>query len=183
MSELATKGFIKPGSVHRYARGSLVLVVFHGFEDKVRSLDDLKRPEVKRIALANPEIAPYGKAGRQALERAGLWDQVESKIVIAGSVRQALLYAQKGDVEAALVGRAIANVPEVRQIEVDTKLYDPIIQALGIVAVTSFTVQADQFSRFVLDAEGQQVLKEYGFASGEQEQVESNDHRAPRASE
>jgi molybdate transport system substrate-binding protein len=182
VSELAAGGFIQPGSVHRYARGSLVLVVYHAFDDKIRSLDDLKRPEVKRIALANPEIAPYGKAGKQALQRVGLWDQLESKIVIAGSVRQALLYAQKGDVEAALVGRAIANVPEVRQIEVDDTLYDPIIQALGIVAVTKLTAQAEQFSRFVLDAEGQQVLKEYGFASGEDEQAKSNDHGAPRAS-
>ena len=81
---------------------------------QVQSLDDLTRPEVKKIALANPAIAPYGKAGKQALERAGLWDQLQPKIVIAESVRQALLYAQKGDAEAALVGRAIANVPEVR---------------------------------------------------------------------
>ena len=80
----------------------------------VRSLADLTRPEVKKIALANPETAPYGKAGKQALERAGLWDRLQPKIVLAESVRQALLYAQKGDAEAALVGRAIANVPEIR---------------------------------------------------------------------
>ena len=130
-------GFIKPGSVHRYARGSLVLAVYHELGDKVQSLDDLTRPEVKKIALANPAIAPYGKAGKQALESAGLWDQLQPKIVIAESVRQALLYAQKGDAEAALVGRAIANVPEVRSVEVDAQLYDPIIQALGIVAATA----------------------------------------------
>ena len=100
-------------------------------------MDDLKQPEVKKIALANPAIAPYGKAGKQALENAGLWDELEPKIVIAESVRQALLYAQKGDVEAALVGRAIASVPEVRAVAIDIKLYEPIIQALGIVAATT----------------------------------------------
>ena len=57
----------------------------------------------------------------------------EPKIVMAESVRQALIYA-KGDAEAALVGRRSPNVPEIRGVEVDPKLYDPIIQALGVVA-------------------------------------------------
>ncbi len=83
-----------------------------------------------------------------------MWDQLQPKIVIAESVRQALLYAQKGDAEAALVGRAIASVPEIRPVEVDPKLYDPIIQALGIVAATARAGDAEQFARFVLDARG-----------------------------
>ena len=106
------------------------------------------RPEVKKIALANPATAPYGKAGKQALENAGLWDQLQPKIVIAESVRQALLYVQKGDAEAALVGRAIANVPEVRPVEVDTQLYDPIIQALGIVAASRRSADAERVCPF-----------------------------------
>jgi molybdate transport system substrate-binding protein len=165
VSELARGGFIKAGSMHRYARGSLVLVVYHELGDKVHSLDDLSKSEIKKIALANPTVAPYGKAGKQALERAGLWDQLQPKIVIAESVRQALLYAQKGDAEAALVGRAIASVPEIRLVDVDTQLYDPIIQALGIVSATARTADAEQFVHFVLDAEGEETLKEFGFTS------------------
>ena len=79
-----------------YARGSLVLAVYHTLGEQVRSLNDLTIPEVKKIALANPATAPYGKAGKQALERAGLWEKVEPKIVFAESVRQALLYAAEG---------------------------------------------------------------------------------------
>ena len=163
VQNLAADGFVKPGSTHRYARGSLVLAVYHGLGDKVKSLDHLTRPEVKKIALANPAIAPYGKAGKQALQKAGLWDLLQPKIVNAESVRQALLYVQKGDVEAALVGRAIVNVPEVRPVEVDGRLYDPIIQALGIVAASARNADAEQFVRFVLGAEGQKALKEFGF--------------------
>jgi molybdate transport system substrate-binding protein len=96
-----------------------------------------------------------------------VWARIEPKIVIAESVRQALLYAQKGDVEAALVGKAIADVPEVRTVVIDTKLYDPIIQALGIVAATKQQAKANQFAHFVLDAEGQGILKQFGFAPGE----------------
>ena len=105
-------GSSSPDSVHRYARGSLVLAVYHELGGPGHDRSTIStRPEVKKIALANPETAPYGKAGKQALERAGLWEQLQPKIVMAESVRQALLYAQKGDAEAALVGRAIAGRP------------------------------------------------------------------------
>jgi molybdate transport system substrate-binding protein len=164
---LADRGFVKSESVHSYARGSLVLAVYHELGDRVRSLADLTKPDLKKIALANPATAPYGKAGKQALERAGLWAQLEPKIVLADSVGQALLYARKGDAEAALVGRAIANVPGVQVVEVDPQLYDPIVQAVGIVAVSARSADAERFAQFVLGEEGQRILKEAGFAPAE----------------
>ena len=165
--DLADGGLIRPESVHPYARGSLILAVYGELGDAVRSLTDLTRPEVKKIALANPATAPYGKAGKQALERAGLWEKLQPKIVQADSVRQALLYAQKGDAEAALVGRAIATVPEIRAVEVDPGLYDPIVQALGIVTASSRTADAEAFATFVLGEEGQSILKPFGFQPAE----------------
>jgi len=167
--DLAGLGLIKPGSVHPYARGSLVLAVYHELGEKVHSLNDLTNPDVKKIALANPATAPYGKAGKQALERLGLWGVLEPKIVVAESVRQALIYAQEGNAEAALVGRAIANVPEIRSVEVDPQFYDPIIQALGVVTATSRSADAEQFARFVLDEEGQGILKEFGFTRADRD--------------
>ncbi|MFI5459939.1 MAG: molybdate ABC transporter substrate-binding protein [Isosphaerales bacterium] len=167
--DLAGLGLIKPGSVHPYARGSLVLAVYHELGEKVHSLDDLTNPEVKKIALANPATAPYGKAGKQALERRGLWVALEPKIVMAESVRQALMYAQEGNAEAALVGRAIANVPEIRSVEVDPQLYDPIIQALGVVTASARSADAEQFARFVLGEEGQGILKEFGFTGADRD--------------
>jgi molybdate transport system substrate-binding protein len=160
---LAKEGLIKSDTEQPYARGTLVLAVYRDHEKLIQSLEDLAKPEVKKIALANPATAPYGKAGKQALERAGLWAKLEPKIVIAESVRQALIYAQKGDAEAALIGRAIAQVPEIRPVEIDPALYDPIIQALGIVASSKRALDADRFARFVLAEEGQSVLREFGF--------------------
>ena len=77
--------------------------------DQVRGLSDLSRPEITKIAIANPDYAPYGMAARQALQRAGLWSSLEPKIVRADTVRQALIHAQNGDAEAALVSRALAE--------------------------------------------------------------------------
>jgi molybdate transport system substrate-binding protein len=161
--DLARGGFIRPESVHAYARGSLVLAVYGEMGGQIGSLGDLTRPEVKKIALADPETAPYGRAGKQALERARLWEKLQPKIVVAESVRQALLYAQKGNAEAALIGRAIAGIPEIRTVEIDPGLYDPIVQALGIVADSSRRADAEAFVKFVLDNEGQAILKEFGF--------------------
>jgi molybdate transport system substrate-binding protein len=178
--DLADAGLIRFESVCPYARGSLVLAVYHEVGGQVHALADLAKPELKKIALANPATAPYGKAGKQALERAGLWAQVEPKIVYADSVRQALLYAQKGDAEAALVGRAIADVPGIQVVEVDPALYDPIVQALGIVAASARTADAQRFAEFVLGAEGQGILKRFGFTPAESTPPTSPDSQKVR---
>ena len=162
VSDLAAAGLVEPASVQPYARGSLVLCLHRAVGDQVRGLADLSRPEIKRIAIANPEYAPYGVAARQALERAGLWSRLESKIVRANSVRQAMIYVQNGDAEAALVSHALV-VPEVRVIEVDAALYDPLIQALGIVAATKQHDRARALAQFILGGEGQAILRESGF--------------------
>ena len=176
--DLAAGGFIRKESVHAYARGSLVLAVYGELGGEVGSIEDLVKPRVKKIALANPETAPYGRAGKQALERAGLWEKLEPRIVGAESVRQALQYAQKGDAEAALVGRAIAGVPEVQIIEIDPTLYDPIVQALGVVADSSRHADAKAFVEFVLAEEGKGILKEAGFQPATADQAPTGGGRS-----
>ncbi len=162
VSELADAGLVELESVRPYARGSLVLCLHRTVGDLVLSLADLGRNEIKRIAIANPEYAPYGAAARQALERAGLWSSLESKIVRAGSVGQALIYVQNGDADAALVSHALVD-PEIRVIEVDSALYDPLIQALGIVAGSKHRDHARALAQFILGDEGQAILKANGF--------------------
>jgi molybdate transport system substrate-binding protein len=162
VTDLAAAGLVEPASVQPYARGSLVLCLHRAVGDQVRGLADLSGPEIKRIAIANPDYAPYGLAARQALERAGLWSRLESKIVRANSVRQAMIYVQNGDAEAALVSHALV-APEVRVIEVDAALYDPLIQALGIVAATKQHDRARALAQFILGGEGQAILRESGF--------------------
>jgi molybdate transport system substrate-binding protein len=165
--DLVDTGLIVVDSAHPYARGSLVLAVYRGLAAEVSTLQDLAKLEVKKISLANPAFAPYGKAAKQALERAALWRQLEPKIVIAESVRQALVYAQRGDAEAALIGRAISQVPEIKVFDVDPALYDPIIQELGIVTSSQRGEDARRFTRFVLGEDGQRILKEFGFGAAE----------------
>jgi molybdate transport system substrate-binding protein len=163
VEDLVKEQMIVPDSVELYAKGSLVLVVYRELGDRIKTLSDLKKPEVKKIALANPAFAPYGKAARQALEKAGLSKELEPKLVQAESVKQALVYAQRGDAEAALVGRSLADVPELHIVWVDRTLYDPIVQAMGISTRTSLSNEALAFSRFLMSEEGQDILGTFGF--------------------
>lgn len=161
VQDLADDGLVRPGSVAPYARGTLVLAVHRESGTAIEGLADLTRPGVRKVSLANPAFAPYGAAGKQAIERAGLWPDVGPKIVQAESVRQALQYVQSGNAEAGLVGRAIADVPEVRVIDVDPRLYDPIVQGLGIVS-RSRSGDVEAFRDFVLGPEGRRILADFG---------------------
>ncbi|MBV8558954.1 MAG: molybdate ABC transporter substrate-binding protein [Planctomycetaceae bacterium] len=163
VKDLVDGGFVRPESVRPYAQGTLALAIHRDSVEAIRGLADLARPDVKRVALANPAFAPYGAAGKQALERSGMWPAVSSKIVLSETVRQALQYVQSGNAEAGLVGRSIVEVPEVVAIEVDPKLYDPIVQALGVVARSPRPEIAEAFVRFVLGDEGQALLLRSGF--------------------
>ncbi|MDR3634513.1 MAG: molybdate ABC transporter substrate-binding protein [Isosphaeraceae bacterium] len=161
---LADDGLVQPNSVHPYALGSLVLAIYPEVAGAVQSIADLSLPEVKKIALANPATAPYGAAGKQALERAGLWAKLEPRIVQSDSVRQALQFVETGNAEAGLVGKSGALASKkIQVVDVDKGLYDPIVQALGIVARTKLSSDAQRFCEFMLSQEGQAGLLEFGF--------------------
>jgi molybdate transport system substrate-binding protein len=161
--DLADAGFLDPETVRPYAVGTLVLVVARDPSTPVAGLGDLTRPEVKKVAIANPKTAPYGAAAKQALEKSGLWDKLQDRLVIADSVRQALQYVQTGNAEAGLVGRSISGVPEVKAIEVDSALYEPIEQNLGVIKASTKAELAAALAKFVTDPGGQDVFAKHGF--------------------
>jgi molybdate transport system substrate-binding protein len=160
---LAAQGVIEPDSVRSYAHGVLVLVVNRESGVPIQDLADLVRPEAKKVAIANPAVAPYGQAARQALERAKLAEPVGPKLVQAESVRQALQYVATGNAEAGLVAHSVSKVPEVRVIDIDPGLYDPVIQGLGVVARSGQVQAARRFAAFLMGKEGQATLASFGF--------------------
>jgi molybdate transport system substrate-binding protein len=161
--DLAKEGLIESDSVRAYARGRLVLVVNRSSGVTVQGLKALSQEKVKRVAIANPEFAPYGRAAQQALETSGLWDVLKPKVVQAETVRQAMQFVQTGNAEAGLVAHSVAGVPEVIATDIDPALYEPIFQGLGIVSSSNNAVVARQFARFLLEADGQRVLTSFGF--------------------
>ena len=155
VKELAAGGHLEPDVVI-YATGRLGLWSKDGL---VRSLEDLKKPQVIHLAIANPDHAPYGIAARKALETQGLWREVQSKIVYGENVRQAMQFAESGNADAVitswtlLIGRGILLPAE---------WHDPIRQAGGVVKASGQPATARQFLKFLLSAEGQTILQSGG---------------------
>lgn len=163
VQRLSDRDFVLPDTQAVYAQGRLVLAVNRKSGLDVTSIDDLADSRVTRIAIANPELAPYGLAAQQALQAAGLWGAVEPKIVQGANVRQALQYVQTGDAPVGLVARAIADVPEVSYTLIDAALHAPLNQKLAVVATTDQEQAARDFVAFVLSDEGQAILAQHGF--------------------
>ncbi len=93
-----------------YATGHLAIFTTNESGLQPRALSDLADGRYKKIAIANADHAPYGKAAKQALERAGAWSQVQPRIVYGENVQQALQFAQSGNADAAIVALSLANV-------------------------------------------------------------------------
>lgn len=163
IEELVAKGLLLATTRQVYALGRIVLASNRQTGLRLRDLRDLLRPEVKRVALANPQHAPYGLAARQALESLGIWDWVRPKLVYGENVRQALQYVQTGNAEAGIVALSIAYVPEVTYALIDDRLHRPLKQALAVVRGTRDEELARRFIAFVNGPKGRPIMKRYGF--------------------
>jgi len=155
VKELADAGHLEKDVVI-YATGRLGLWSKDG---RVRSLDDLKKPQVIHLAIANPDHAPYGIAARKALETQGLWREVQPKIVYGENVRQAMQFAESENADAVitswtlLIGRGVLLPAE---------WHDPIRQAGGVVKGSGQASMARQFLKFLTSAEGRKILQSGG---------------------
>jgi molybdate transport system substrate-binding protein len=143
-----------------YARGHLVA---WSKQHALGALSDLQSADVRRIAIANPEHAPYGKAAREALIKAGVWSSVESKIVQAENVRQALQFAETGNADVALVALSLVSQNRAGQrLAIDPSLHAAIEQTLVVCRRGKNEQGGRAFAQLIESAEGQRVLERYG---------------------
>jgi molybdate transport system substrate-binding protein len=168
VAALASKGRVLPDSVQIYARGRLTLWTRADSGLSVETLQDMLKPEVQRIAIANPDNAPYGKAARQALQAAGLWLQVEPKLVLGENVRQTLQFAEAGDADVALVPLALSLGSNGHWKLVPEDLHTPLDQALGVVADSPRQAGARDFAALITGPQGQEVLRKFGYVIPEE---------------
>ncbi|KKB36894.1 molybdate ABC transporter substrate-binding protein [Bacillus thermotolerans] len=162
IEELEQKGKLVPDTQVMYSEGELSVVSSKGSSVSLTSIEDLANSEVKKIAIANPEHAPYGMAAKQALERAGLWEKVKDKLIYGKSVADTLALVATGNAEAGIVSRSIVT-EEVQGVPVDPQLHEPIRQAMAIVEGTKQEELARSFVEYVTGEEGQRLLQSYGF--------------------
>jgi molybdate transport system substrate-binding protein len=161
--ELVRSGRLE-AEVAIYALGRLGLWSKRG---NVKSIEDLKKPEIKHIAMANPAHVPYGIAAKKALEGRGLWTQLGPKIVFGENVRQAMQLAQTGNADAVitawtlLINRSILE-PAGPGILLPAEWHDPIRQSGGVVKSSNQAAVARQFLRFLTSLDGRKILQKGG---------------------
>jgi len=163
VEKLESQGLVRQGSRRVFAQGGLVIWQRQDAVTAVNSLEDLSLLAVRRIAIANPEHAPYGLAARQALESKNLWDAVKEKIVFGENVAQAFQFAQTGNVDVAIVARSLATRPQGRSVAVEPAAHAPIDQTLCILRRSEQPEVCRQFVEFLLSPDGRAVLQQYGF--------------------
>jgi len=163
VDDLRAAGAVIPQTRALYAQGRIVLAVPKKSVIAVRELGDLLKPEVRRVATANPAHAPYGRAAQEALERAGVWDKVKPKLVYGENIRHALQFVETGAVEAGIVALSIADAPGIAHAPIDPALYAPLNQVAAVVKRSPHPDLGVAFIQFVNGAEGRPILKRYGF--------------------
>jgi len=146
-----------------YATGVLVLWIPSGSHAKIERLEDLASGDVKVIALAKPELAPYGQAAMETLTKLGLWDRVKAKIVYADNISMAKQYGTSGNADAVFTAWSLVLTESGKVIPVDEKLHRPISQELGIVAKSGNESAARSFVTFVTRGKGRDILASHGY--------------------
>jgi molybdate transport system substrate-binding protein len=163
VDELDQKGLIISDSRAIYARGRITLWTPNDSNLRLQGIADLARPEVQRVAIANPDHAPYGLAAKQALQSAGVWDRVQPKLVYGDNIRQTLQYAQTGNVEVAIVALSLSTQSNGRWTLIPEELHQPIDQGLAIMKSTKNEPAARAFAAFISSPQGRAIMKKYGF--------------------
>ncbi len=141
-----------------YARGRLALWSRDRQDLTLGALGSLPR-----VAIANPEHAPYGQAARQALERSSVWGAVQGRLVVAENIQQAWQLVVRGEVEAGLVAWSLAKGQPGYGGPIDAGLHDPIEQGAAAVARSPRAARAEAFCRWLGGPRAGGVLVEAGF--------------------
>jgi molybdate transport system substrate-binding protein len=160
VDQLGSSRKLLPESIKSYATGRVGVL----WSDKKRhNINDLTQSWVRFVALPNPKLAPYGVAAQQALEHAGIWKQVQPKVVYGENVRQTLQLFESGNADAVLTSDSLLQGKNPDLVPADW--HRPIIQKGGIVAASKNRSAAQEFLDFVLSRAGQAVLAQFGFGT------------------
>jgi molybdate transport system substrate-binding protein len=170
--KLEAAGLVEPGSLYEYAIGKLVLWVPSASTlDLKRGLAVLTDPGVHKIAIANPEHAPYGRAAVAAMKHESVYDQVSSKLVMGENIAQTAQFVQSGSADIGLLALSLAVAPSLkdkgRYELVPTSDYPPIEQAAVIIKSSKKKQTAEQFLAFIKKPAIVSLMSDYGFTVAE----------------
>ena len=168
-NKLQSAGLAEPGSIFTYAIGRIV--IWAPADSKLEVADQhwnaLLDAGVNKIAIANPEHAPYGRAAVAAMQAAGIYDRVKVKLVFGENISQAAQFVQSSNAQAGIVALSLATSPAMKdgkRWEIPAATYPPIEQAVVMLKNAKDKDAARAFLEFVKSEPGRATLTKYGFA-------------------
>ena len=166
--KLESAGLTVPGSYYEYAKGKIVIWVRNDSKLGLSSgMQVLLDPSVKKIAVANPEHAPYGQAAVAAMQNDKIYERLKDKFVLGENISQTASFVVAGAADVGIVALSLALSPNMkdkgRYVEIPAVEYPPIEQACVILLSSKNKETARQFLSFVKTAAIGEVLRSYGF--------------------
>jgi molybdate transport system substrate-binding protein len=165
---LEAAGLAEPGTLYEYATGKIVLWVLTGSKvDVSKGLQALLDSNVSKIAIANPEHAPYGRAAVAAMKHENIYDKVSGKLVLGENISQTASLVVSGGADVGIIALSLAVAPSMKTkgqyAEIPTDEYPAIEQAAVILKASQHKDIAKQFMDYIKTPEIQTLLRGYGF--------------------
>ncbi len=163
VEDLDKQGLLFSDTKALYGVGRITLWQREGSTLEIRDIQDLMKPEVKRVAIANPDHAPYGVAAREALQSAGIWDAIQPKLILGENIKQAQQYAETGNVDVAIAALSLSVEKPGKWVLVPPELHNPLAQMLAVPKSALHPEEAKQFAAFINSEKGRPLMRKYGF--------------------
>ena len=166
--QLEKAGLTEPGTFYHYAKGKIVMWVRNDSSVELKSgMQSLLDASIKKIAIANPQHAPYGRAAVAAMKKGNVYDVVKGKLVLGENISQTASFVVSGSAEIGIVAFSLAVSPNMREKgrywEIPITDYPAIEQACVILSSSKNKETARQFLSFIKTAAVAETLKAYGF--------------------
>ena len=166
--KLEEAGLTVPGSLYQYAVGRIVLWTGHESRiDVTKGFEVLREPTVKKVAIANPKHAPYGRAAVAAMEYFKVYDQVKDRLILGENISQAAQFIESGACDIGIIALSLAIAPAMKSKgtywEVPAEAHPPLDQGAVILKQSKNQEAARQFLEFIKGPQGQEIMKRYGF--------------------
>jgi len=176
--KLEEAGLAEPATLYMYAVGRIVVWVPKGSPVDVGSLGikALQHSSIKKIAIANPKHAPYGRAAVAAMEHFKVYEAVKDKLVLGENISQTAQFVQTGGADIGIIALSLALAPVMKETgtywEVPLEAYPRLEQGAVVLKAAKDVKTARAFLDFIKGPEGATVLKRYGFFLPEQTSYE-----------
>ncbi|MES2898467.1 MAG: molybdate ABC transporter substrate-binding protein [Pseudomonadota bacterium] len=166
-ARLAQEGAADASTLTQYAIGRVAIWSLDRKLDLSQGMRILNHPAVKRVAIANPDVAPYGRAARAALQQHGFWDAVQGKLVIGENIAQTAQFVQTGNAQLGIVSYATVRAPQLKGVGSHYLIPDtgvpPIEQGAIITRHGKDKPLAARFLKFLTSPAAQDILLRAGF--------------------